>query len=161
MIQLLPLLLLAPPEIQAPVPAPAEMRGLWVVRTALVSPASVDRVVDDAQRAGFNALFVQVRGPHGLDERAERSRPHDLAHPRRVEPGVDVVDEDASSHASHGIMTPSPSAAACDGTGGVIRAVDSRQSTVDSRSVQAGSDEHRGGIKASYRRRLCTFPEPG
>jgi len=62
MIQLLPLLLLAPPEIQAPVPAPAEMRGLWVVRTALVSPASVDRVVDDAQRAGFNALFVQVRG---------------------------------------------------------------------------------------------------
>jgi uncharacterized lipoprotein YddW (UPF0748 family) len=38
------------------------MRGLWVVRTALASPASVDRVVDDAQRAGFNALFVQVRG---------------------------------------------------------------------------------------------------
>jgi uncharacterized lipoprotein YddW (UPF0748 family) len=33
-----------------------------VVRTALVSPASVDRVVDEAQRAGFNALFVQVRG---------------------------------------------------------------------------------------------------
>jgi len=62
MIALLPLLLLAPPDIQAPVPAPAEMRGLWVVRTALVSPASVDRVVDDAQRAGFNALFVQVRG---------------------------------------------------------------------------------------------------
>jgi uncharacterized lipoprotein YddW (UPF0748 family) len=38
------------------------MRGLWVVRTALTSPASVDRVVDEAQRAGFNALFVQVRG---------------------------------------------------------------------------------------------------
>jgi len=62
MIALLPLLLLGSPDIQAPVPAPAEMRGLWVVRTALVSPASVDRVVDDAQRAGFNALFVQVRG---------------------------------------------------------------------------------------------------
>jgi len=40
----------------------AEMRGLWVVRTALESPASVDRVVDQAQAAGFNALFVQVRG---------------------------------------------------------------------------------------------------
>ena len=40
----------------------AEMRGLWVVRTALVSPQSVDRVVDDAKEAGFNALFVQVRG---------------------------------------------------------------------------------------------------
>jgi uncharacterized lipoprotein YddW (UPF0748 family) len=42
--------------------APAELRGLWVVRTALVSPQSVDRVVDDAADAGFNALFVQVRG---------------------------------------------------------------------------------------------------
>jgi uncharacterized lipoprotein YddW (UPF0748 family) len=39
-----------------------ELRGLWVVRTALVSPGSVDRVVDDAAAAGFNALFVQVRG---------------------------------------------------------------------------------------------------
>ncbi len=42
--------------------AARELRGLWVVRTALVSPAQVDRVVDDAQEAGFNALFVQVRG---------------------------------------------------------------------------------------------------
>ena len=38
------------------------MRGLWVVRTALVSPRAVDKVVDDAKEAGFNALFVQVRG---------------------------------------------------------------------------------------------------
>src|SRR5256885_12480464 len=62
MIAFLPLLFLAAPDIQAAHPASAEMRGLWVVRTALVSPASVDRVVDDAARAGFNALFVQVRG---------------------------------------------------------------------------------------------------
>jgi len=47
----------------APAPAPAaEMRGLWVVRTALVSPGTVDAVVDQAKDAGFNALFVQVRG---------------------------------------------------------------------------------------------------
>jgi uncharacterized lipoprotein YddW (UPF0748 family) len=48
----------------APRPAalPREMRGLWVVRTALVSPQAVDRVVDEAADAGFNALFVQVRG---------------------------------------------------------------------------------------------------
>jgi uncharacterized lipoprotein YddW (UPF0748 family) len=32
------------------------------VRTALVSPEAVDRVVDDAAGAGLNALFVQVRG---------------------------------------------------------------------------------------------------
>jgi uncharacterized lipoprotein YddW (UPF0748 family) len=42
--------------------ASSEMRGLWVVRTALVSPQSVDQVVDDAAEAGINALFVQVRG---------------------------------------------------------------------------------------------------
>jgi uncharacterized lipoprotein YddW (UPF0748 family) len=49
---------------QAPAPATprAEMRGLWVVRTALVSPAAVDKVVDQAREAGFNALLVQVRG---------------------------------------------------------------------------------------------------
>jgi len=41
---------------------PREMRGLWVVRTALVSPDAVDKVVEQAAEAGFNALFVQVRG---------------------------------------------------------------------------------------------------
>ena len=41
---------------------PPEMRGVWVVRTALASPESADAVVDDAARAGLNALFVQVRG---------------------------------------------------------------------------------------------------
>src|SRR5688572_10850446 len=43
-------------------PSAPEMRGLWVVRTALVSPEAVDAVVDQARQAGFNALFVQVRG---------------------------------------------------------------------------------------------------
>ncbi len=51
------------PGAAFPAERPArELRGLWVVRTALVSPAAVDRVVDEAQEAGFNALFVQVRG---------------------------------------------------------------------------------------------------
>jgi uncharacterized lipoprotein YddW (UPF0748 family) len=43
-------------------PPVEELRGLWVVRTALVSPEAVDRVVDQAATAGLNALFVQVRG---------------------------------------------------------------------------------------------------
>jgi uncharacterized lipoprotein YddW (UPF0748 family) len=52
-----------PSSVAAGAPArPAEMRGLWVVRTALVSPQAVDKVVDDAAEAGLNALFVQVRG---------------------------------------------------------------------------------------------------
>ena len=45
----------------AAAPQPAEIRGLWVVRTGLASPEIIDRTVDDAARAGFNALFAQVR----------------------------------------------------------------------------------------------------
>lgn len=55
-------LLLAGAAAPGPSNGAAEMRGLWVVRTGLTSPASVDRVVDQAVRGGFNALFVQVRG---------------------------------------------------------------------------------------------------
>jgi len=39
-----------------------DMRGVWVVRTALASPEAADAAVDDAARAGLNTLFVQVRG---------------------------------------------------------------------------------------------------
>lgn len=39
-----------------------EVRGLWVVRTSLASPASVAAMVGAAADAGINALFVQVRG---------------------------------------------------------------------------------------------------
>ncbi len=39
-----------------------EVRGLWVVRYSMTSPASVRAVVDRAWRSGFNTLMVQVRG---------------------------------------------------------------------------------------------------
>lgn len=39
-----------------------EVRALWVVRDALRSVASVDRMVDFAIQARFHLLFVQVRG---------------------------------------------------------------------------------------------------
>ena len=42
--------------------APREVRGLWVVRTALSSPASVAAMVAAAREAGVNTLIVQVRG---------------------------------------------------------------------------------------------------
>ena len=48
----------APPAVRAA----EEMRGVWVVRTALTSPQAVDAAVDEASRAGANALFIQVRG---------------------------------------------------------------------------------------------------
>jgi uncharacterized lipoprotein YddW (UPF0748 family) len=42
--------------------ASQEVRGVWVVRTALQSPQAVDAAIDEAHRAGANAVFVQVRG---------------------------------------------------------------------------------------------------
>jgi uncharacterized lipoprotein YddW (UPF0748 family) len=60
--RLLALLALVAAAVPATASAADELRGLWVVRTALVSPESVDRVVDNAAAGGFTALFVQVRG---------------------------------------------------------------------------------------------------
>jgi uncharacterized lipoprotein YddW (UPF0748 family) len=54
--------LLAFAAVSATGESPSELRGVWIVRTALVSPEAVDRVVDEAASAGLNALFVQVRG---------------------------------------------------------------------------------------------------
>ncbi|MCC7417206.1 MAG: family 10 glycosylhydrolase [Acidobacteria bacterium] len=42
--------------------ASAEVRALWVVRTALTSPAAVEAMVGSAAASGFNTLVVQVRG---------------------------------------------------------------------------------------------------
>jgi uncharacterized lipoprotein YddW (UPF0748 family) len=42
--------------------AAPEVRGLWVVRTGLLSPSLVDSVVDQAAAGGINTLLVQVRG---------------------------------------------------------------------------------------------------
>ncbi len=41
---------------------PEEVRALWVVRTSMVSPQAIDRVVELARAYGFNTLFAQVRG---------------------------------------------------------------------------------------------------
>lgn len=57
----LALFLLAAGAAGASSPA-REVRGLWVVRTGLASPRSVDAVVDAASDSGVNTLFVQVRG---------------------------------------------------------------------------------------------------
>ena len=41
---------------------PEEVRAMWVVRTSMVSPQAIERVVELAQAYGFNTLFAQVRG---------------------------------------------------------------------------------------------------
>jgi uncharacterized lipoprotein YddW (UPF0748 family) len=52
----------APVIAQTPSPVGTEMRALWVLRTSLASPESIRTLVRSAERHGFNALFVQVRG---------------------------------------------------------------------------------------------------
>ncbi len=44
------------------IPAPAEVRALWVVRNTLNHPDSVKAMVERAHASGFNTLIVQVRG---------------------------------------------------------------------------------------------------
>jgi uncharacterized lipoprotein YddW (UPF0748 family) len=41
---------------------PTETRALWVLRTSLTSPQSIDALVKRARDNGFNTLFVQIRG---------------------------------------------------------------------------------------------------
>ncbi|MEX2663934.1 MAG: family 10 glycosylhydrolase [Vicinamibacterales bacterium] len=51
----------APVAPHATTPA-GEVRALWVLRTSLTTPASIERLVRSAQDHGFNTLLVQVRG---------------------------------------------------------------------------------------------------
>ena len=50
------------PIAAAPAAAEPETRALWVLRGSLTTPERIDRLVADAARAGFNPLFLQVRG---------------------------------------------------------------------------------------------------
>ena len=52
------------PEVVEPVAPPVrqEVRGLWVTRWTFQKPDDIDALLDDAQRAGFTHVFLQVRG---------------------------------------------------------------------------------------------------
>ena len=72
----LPIISKAEEPTPTPIPPPptpppghmVEFRGLWVTRfdwmtaSRPATPATIDRIVDDAAYAGFNALLFQVRG---------------------------------------------------------------------------------------------------
>jgi uncharacterized lipoprotein YddW (UPF0748 family) len=51
-----------PASLSTTRPPTSEVHGLWVVRTSLTSREEIATVVKTAERGGFNALFVQVRG---------------------------------------------------------------------------------------------------
>jgi uncharacterized lipoprotein YddW (UPF0748 family) len=48
--------------VRAEPPAADEVRGLWVTRSSLSSPRSIEALVRAAESGGFNTLLVQVRG---------------------------------------------------------------------------------------------------
>src|SRR5215210_327839 len=52
----------ATPRAQPRQPAEAEVRAMWVLRSSLTSPASIETLVNTAKEHGFNTLLVQVRG---------------------------------------------------------------------------------------------------
>jgi uncharacterized lipoprotein YddW (UPF0748 family) len=74
------------------VAAPAEVRGLWVVRTALVSPQAVDQVVDQAVAGGFNTLLVQVRGRGDAFYQSSIVPRSDLIHPAGFDPFARLLE---------------------------------------------------------------------
>jgi len=52
----------APPDSARAIPILGPVRALWVVRDALTSKASIQKVVEDAAAGGITDLLVQVRG---------------------------------------------------------------------------------------------------
>ena len=51
-----------PPAVRPPIPAPQEVRALWVVRDVLTDTDSIKLMVQRAAEHGINTLIVQVRG---------------------------------------------------------------------------------------------------
>jgi uncharacterized lipoprotein YddW (UPF0748 family) len=77
-----------------------EVRGLWVVRTGLVSPEAVDRVVDQAAAGGFNTLLVQVRGRGDAFYHSQLVPPSPLLHGRNADfdPLARLLDRARARH---------------------------------------------------------------
>jgi uncharacterized lipoprotein YddW (UPF0748 family) len=77
---------------EAPTP---ELRGIWVIRTTLVSPAQITEMVRRAKDANINTLIVQVRGRGDAyyhsrwEPRAEELRDT----PATFDPLAQVIDE--------------------------------------------------------------------
>ena len=54
--------------------ASADVTGLWVRQTTLVSPDSIDRLVQEAADAGFTTLLVEIPDTPGSDRPGRRPR---------------------------------------------------------------------------------------
>ena len=91
-------LLLTSMPLAIPVPsavsATPETRALWVLRTSLSSPASVQTLVQSARAAGFNTLLVQVRGrgESYFESRLEPRATDLLRQPQGFDPLAAVIE---------------------------------------------------------------------
>jgi len=71
----------------------AEVRALWVTRSALVSSDSIARMVNAAQRGGFNTIVMQVRGRGDAYYRSSLEPRATLLAPRPTfDPLADTID---------------------------------------------------------------------
>lgn len=50
------------PPVTGDVLEPGELRGVWITRFAFADRAGLEGIIDRAAAAGFNAVFVQIRG---------------------------------------------------------------------------------------------------
>jgi uncharacterized lipoprotein YddW (UPF0748 family) len=88
----------SPDPVRATEPVAGEIRGMWVLRTSLTTPARIDALVRSAREHGFNTLLVQVRGrgdayfTGGIEPRASELQ----LQPASFDPLATVV---ASAHA--------------------------------------------------------------
>jgi uncharacterized lipoprotein YddW (UPF0748 family) len=73
--------------IHAPILGQEEVRALWVVRTTLTSPSTIETMVNAAKASGFNSLLVQIRGRGDAYYQGGREpRPASLAADRLFDP---------------------------------------------------------------------------
>lgn len=81
-------------QTEAPRRTDVETRALWVLRTSLVSPASIAALVRSAREHGFNTLLVQVRGRGDAYYRGglEPAAPDLARQPATFDPLATVID---------------------------------------------------------------------
>ncbi len=81
-------------EPPAAVGSSGEIRALWVLRTSLSSPASVQTLVESARATGFNTLLVQVRGRGDsyFQSRLEPRAAELLKQPENFDPLAAVIE---------------------------------------------------------------------
>jgi uncharacterized lipoprotein YddW (UPF0748 family) len=73
---------------------PREMRGIWVTRWSFQSPDEVGTIIDEVKNAGFNAVFIQVRGNFdALYDSPIEPWSRELSGTLGQDPGWDPLDE--------------------------------------------------------------------